>query len=99
MSQTRKILLGVGGVYLLLAIVLAFIVFGSRRQERGVQAAERVQARHLDQPPGPFDINKAVLYLFIAGDPDVLRRWSTSRSRMQARPNRVQTAVEIALRR
>jgi F-type H+-transporting ATPase subunit a len=43
--------------------------------------------------PGPLDINKAVLYLFIAGVLTVLTMTYVAR-RMQQRPNRVQTAVE-----
>jgi F-type H+-transporting ATPase subunit a len=45
--------------------------------------------------PGPFDINKAVFYLFIA---TALTCWTMVyvARRMSARPNRMQTAVEAA---
>jgi F-type H+-transporting ATPase subunit a len=45
--------------------------------------------------PGPFDINKAVVYLFIA---TALTCWTMVyvARRMSARPNRLQTAVESA---
>jgi F-type H+-transporting ATPase subunit a len=45
--------------------------------------------------PGPFDINKAVVYLFIA---TALTCWTMVyvARRMSARPNRLQTAVEAA---
>ena len=45
--------------------------------------------------PGPFDINKAVLYLFLAAALTVVTMLYIA-NRMQARPNRVQTAVEAA---
>ena len=45
--------------------------------------------------PGPFDINKAVFYLFIATALTVGVFFYIA-NRMQARPNRVQTAVETA---
>jgi F-type H+-transporting ATPase subunit a len=43
---------------------------------------------------GPFDFNKAVMYVLIAGILTVATMFYISR-RMQARPNRVQTAVEV----
>jgi F-type H+-transporting ATPase subunit a len=45
--------------------------------------------------PGPFDINKAVFYLFIATALTIGTFFYVA-NRMQARPNRVQTAVETA---
>ena len=51
---------------------------------------------HLDtwiNLPGPFDFNKAVMYLLIATALTIGTMFWISR-RMQARPNRVQTAVE-----
>jgi F-type H+-transporting ATPase subunit a len=51
---------------------------------------------HLDtwvNLPGPFDFNKAVMYLLIATALTIGTMYWISR-RMQARPNRVQTAVE-----
>ena len=45
--------------------------------------------------PGPLDINKAVLYLFIATALTIGTFFYVAK-RMQARPNRVQTAVEMA---
>ncbi len=45
--------------------------------------------------PGPFDINKAVFYLFVA-TALTIGTFLYVANRMQARPNRVQTAVESA---
>ena len=43
---------------------------------------------------GPFDFNKAVLYVLLAGILTVVTMVYIA-NRMQARPNRVQTAVEV----
>ena len=45
--------------------------------------------------PGPFDINKAVFYLFVA-TALTIGTFMYVANRMQARPNRVQTVVEMA---
>src|SRR4051795_9934880 len=45
--------------------------------------------------PGPFDINKAVFYVIVATVLTCLAMIFVAR-RMQARPNRLQTAVEFA---
>ncbi|MDQ3630963.1 MAG: F0F1 ATP synthase subunit A [Actinomycetota bacterium] len=45
--------------------------------------------------PGPFDINKAVIYLFIA-TALTIGTFLYVAKRMQARPNRIQTVVETA---
>ena len=45
--------------------------------------------------PGPFDINKAVFYIFVATALTV-GTFLYVANRMQARPNRIQTAVETA---
>src|SRR6188472_2455284 len=45
--------------------------------------------------PGPFDINKAVFYVLVATALTCLTMIYVAR-RMQARPNRLQTAVETA---
>jgi F-type H+-transporting ATPase subunit a len=92
MSQSRKILLFALGGYLLL-VVLAFIVFGSAgRNEEFAPQSEFELDTWIDLP-GSLDINKAVLYLVLSG----LLTCGTMvyiANRMQAKPNRVQTAVE-----
>ena len=96
MSKTRKILFGVLGGYLLLT-VLAFIVFGSAgRNEEFAPQDEFTLYTWIDLP-GSLDINKAVLYLVLSG---ILTCGSMVyiANRMQARPNRIQTAVEVAVR-
>jgi F-type H+-transporting ATPase subunit a len=92
MSKTRKILFGVLGGYLLLTI-LAFVLFGSAgRNEEFAPQDEFTLYTWIDLP-GSLDINKAVLYLFLAATATTLTMTWIAR-RMQARPNRVQTAVE-----
>ena len=71
MSQTRKILLGAVGAYLLLTRPRVHPL-RVRRPQRGVRAAGRVRrsTTWIDLP-GSLDINKAVLYLVLSGDPDL----------------------------
>ena len=70
MSQTRKILLVGFGAYLLLT-VLAFIVFGSAGKNEDFKPQNEFNLDTWINLPGSLDINKAVLYLFLAGDPDL----------------------------
>ena len=90
MSQSRKILLFAGGAYLLL-VVLAFILFGNVGRQEFVPQEEFELPTWIEL--GFLDINKAVLYLVISG---ILTCGSMVyiANRMEARPNRVQTAVE-----
>jgi F-type H+-transporting ATPase subunit a len=92
MSKTRKIVLGSLLGYLLLT-ALAFIVFGSAGKNESFRPQDEFNLDTWINLPGSLDINKAVLYLFIAG---VLTCWTMTyvARRMQQRPNRVQTAVE-----
>ena len=93
MSSTRKFLLIGGGVYLCLVIV-AFIVFGSAGRNEDFAPQDEFTLYTWINLPGSLDINKAVLYLVLAG---ILTSVSMLyiANRMQARPNRVQTAVEV----
>jgi F-type H+-transporting ATPase subunit a len=92
MSSTRKIIYGVGAVYVLLVIVAALFVAGAGKNEEFKPQNEF----KLDTwfSIGPIEFNKAVLYLLIAGFLTVWTMVYVAR-RMQARPNRVQTAVEF----
>jgi F-type H+-transporting ATPase subunit a len=92
MSQTRKIFLGVFGAYVLLT-VLAFVVFGSagRNEEFGPEG--EFELHTWINLPGSLDINKAVAYLVIAAILTCISMVYVA-NRMQAKPNRVQTAVE-----
>jgi F-type H+-transporting ATPase subunit a len=93
MKTRNKILLGIGGFYLL-AIVLIVAIFGFTRRDN--EEFQPVDEFRLDAwiELGPFDINKAVMYLVIAGALTVGTMFYVA-NRMQARPNRVQTAVEV----
>lgn len=92
MSKTRKIVLGGFAAYLLLT-VLAFIVFGSAGKNEEFKPQSEFDLHTWIDLPGSLDVNKAVLYLLIAGG---LTCWSMVyiARRMTDRPNRVQTAVE-----
>jgi F-type H+-transporting ATPase subunit a len=91
MSSTRKIIYGVGAVYLVLAIGAA-VFLGSAGKNTAFKPQNEFK---LDTwfSIGPIDVNKAVLYLVLAA---ILTVWTMVyvARRMQARPNRVQTAVE-----
>jgi F-type H+-transporting ATPase subunit a len=92
MSRNRKIFLGVLGIYVLLALAAA-VFLGSAGKNNEFKPQNEFKLDTWISLPGPFDINKAVLYLVLAG---VLTTWTMVyvARRMQARPNRVQTAVE-----
>jgi F-type H+-transporting ATPase subunit a len=92
MKTRTKVLLGIGGFYLL-SIIGVVAIFGFTRRDN----EEFLPQNEFKLDPwielGPFDINKAVLYLFIAGILTCATMIYIA-NRMQARPNRVQTAVE-----
>ena len=92
MTQTRKILLGAGAVYVLL-IVLAFAFFGSAGRNEEFAPEEEFALPTWIDLPGSLDINKAVLYLVLSALLTCGSMVYISR-RMQAKPNRIQTAVE-----
>jgi F-type H+-transporting ATPase subunit a len=93
MSSRRKLLLGVGGFYLF-SIIAVIVIFGAKRQDN--PAFKPQNEFKLDNwvDLGIFSINKAVLYVFAAA---ILTVWTMTyiSRRMQERPNRVQTAVEL----
>jgi F-type H+-transporting ATPase subunit a len=94
MTTRNKILFGVLGFYAL-GLVLIFIIFGfTRRDNEDFQPQNEFKLDTWVNLPGPLDINKAVLYLVIAAILTCVTMIWISR-RMQARPNRVQTAVEV----
>jgi F-type H+-transporting ATPase subunit a len=92
MSKTRKIILWIGAIYVLLALGAAVFIGSSGKNE------EFKPQNEFKLDPwfsiGPIEVNKAVLYLLIAGFLTVWTMVYVAR-RMQARPNRVQTAVEF----
>jgi F-type H+-transporting ATPase subunit a len=92
-SKTRKILLAVLGVYLF-AIVAVVVIFGvTRRDNKSFQPQNEFKLDTWVNLPGPLDLNKGVLYVVLAGILTVVTMVWIAR-RMEARPNRVQTAVE-----
>src|SRR5919107_2855862 len=93
MSTRKKILLGVAGAYIA-AMAIVIVIFGATRRDNEEFAPQNeFKTDTWISLPGPFDFNKAVMYLIIAGLLTVLTMVYIAR-RMQARPNRVQTAVE-----
>jgi len=92
MTSGKRIALIVGGIYLFL-IVLAVGIFGWSRLDNEEFKPQNEFKLDAWVELGPFDINKAVLYLVIASLLTVGTMLFVSR-RMQARPNKVQTAVE-----
>ena len=94
MNTRNKILFGVLGFYAL-GLILIFVIFGfTRRDNEEFQPQNEFKLDTWVNLPGPFDINKAVMYLVIAAILTCVTMIWISR-RMQARPNRVQTAVEV----
>ncbi len=92
MSTGKRIALIVGGIYLL-AIVLAIGIFGWSRLDNEEFKPQNEFKLDAWIELGPFDFTKAVLYLLIASALTIgTMVWVANR--MQARPNRVQTAVE-----
>jgi F-type H+-transporting ATPase subunit a len=94
MKSRNKILFGILGFYAL-SLIAIFLIFGfTRRDNEEFQPQNEFKLDTWVNLPGPFDINKAVMYLVIAGILTcVTMIWIAGR--MQARPNRVQTAVEV----
>ena len=93
MTTTRKILLASFGLYFL-GLVVIIAIFGFTRQDnKEFQPQNEFKLDTWVNLPGPLDINKAVMYLVIAGILTVFTMVWVAR-RMEARPNRVQTAVE-----
>ncbi len=93
MSKTRKLLLGGLAVYLL-TIVAVVLIFGAKRQDNDeFQPQNEFQLDTWVDLPGPLDLNKGVLYVVLAAVLAVTTMVYIA-NRMQARPNRVQTAVE-----
>ena len=93
MSRTKKLLLWLGAIWLGGTIILAISLgFGHKNNSFQIQNEFKlVNWVHL----GIFSINRAVVYLFLAAILTVVTMVWISR-RMRTRPNKVQTAVELA---
>jgi F-type H+-transporting ATPase subunit a len=93
MKTRTKVLLGALGIYIL-AMVIVVLAFGAtRRDNEEFLPQNEFKLDTWVNLPGPFDINKAVLYLVIAAALTIGTMVWIAR-RMQQRPNKVQTAVE-----
>ena len=92
MSTKTKVFLGFG-VYILITIIIVAATGWHRTSNDAFQPQNEFK---LDTyfSIGPFDVNKAVLYVLAAAILTCATMIWVSR-RMQAKPNRVQTAVEI----
>jgi F-type H+-transporting ATPase subunit a len=92
MSNTRKIFYGVTGFYVF-GIVVLVIIFGFGHKNNTFQIQNEFKLVNWVNL-GVFSINRAVLYLFLATIATIVTMvWIAGR--MHARPNRVQTAVEV----
>jgi F-type H+-transporting ATPase subunit a len=93
MTTRNKVLLAIFGFYFA-SIALVVVIFGATRRDNTAFAPQN--EFKLDtwiNLPGPLDFNKGVMYLIIAGILTTVTMVYIA-NRMQARPNRVQTAVE-----
>jgi F-type H+-transporting ATPase subunit a len=93
MKTRTKVLLGIFGFYFA-SIALVVVIFGATRRDNEEFAPQN--EFKLDtwiNLPGPLDFNKGVMYLIIAGILTTVTMVYIA-NRMQAKPNRVQTAVE-----
>jgi F-type H+-transporting ATPase subunit a len=92
MSNTRKVLYGVLGFYVV-GIVLLVIIFGFGHKNNVFQIQNEFKLTNWVDL-GVFSINRAVVYLFISTILTIVTMvWIADR--MHARPNKVQTAVEV----
>jgi F-type H+-transporting ATPase subunit a len=89
----RKLLLGIGGFYLL-GMILLIVLFGAGGTKNNDFHPQDEFKLYNWVHLGVFSVNKAVVYLLLAGLATTLTMIWISR-RMQQRPNRVQTAVEM----
>jgi F-type H+-transporting ATPase subunit a len=94
MTTRNKVLIGLG-VYALVTVVVAIIFGWTRDDNEGFQPQNEFKLDTWIALPGPFDINKAVLYVVVAAALTVATMVYVAR-RMAQRPGRLQTAVELA---
>jgi F-type H+-transporting ATPase subunit a len=96
LSTKAKVFIGLG-VYLAIAMLM-LLIFGSSGKEEHFQPQNEFKLEPwitLEIGGIDFSINKAVLYLFLASALTVgTMLWIAKR--MQQKPNRVQTAIEVA---
>src|SRR4028119_1242380 len=93
MSRSKKILLSIAGIYILGSIAIVAIFGFTRRDNEEVKPPDELKLDSWIDLPGPMDFTKAVMYLLIAAALTLFTMIYVAR-KMEARPNRVQTAVE-----
>jgi F-type H+-transporting ATPase subunit a len=93
MSQTKKVLLWLGGIWLG-GTILLIVTLGFGHKNNSFQIQNEFKLVNWVSL-GLFSINRAVLYVFLATILTIVTMFWISR-RMQMRPNRVQTLVELA---
>jgi F-type H+-transporting ATPase subunit a len=91
MSRKTKFFIGFG-IYVL-GVVILVIVAGTGTKNDAYEPQNEFKLDPWINLPGPFDINKAVVYVIVSAAITVIAMIWIAR-RMQQRPNRVQTAVE-----
>lgn len=91
--STRAKLLIAAGTWLLTLIVIVGIFGWARLDNEEYQPQNEFKLDTWVNLPGPLDLNKGVLYVVLAGLITVAT-WMYVANRMQARPNRTQTAIE-----
>jgi F-type H+-transporting ATPase subunit a len=93
MTQRRKIMYGILGAYLL-GVIVFVVLFGAKGHKNAAfLPQEEFHLLTWVKLFGPIQLDKGVLYLFIAGAITIgIMVWVSKR--MTMRPNRVQTAVE-----
>jgi F-type H+-transporting ATPase subunit a len=93
MSKTRKVLLIGGGIYVGVFVLLLLVYGFAQHKNNEFQIQNEFKLVNWISL-GVFSINRAVLYLFISAVLTVVTMlWIANR--MQARPNKVQTAIEV----
>jgi F-type H+-transporting ATPase subunit a len=96
MKTKTKVLIGIG-VYFAIAILM-LLIFGSSGRNEAFQPQNEFKLEpwvSINLGGIDLSINKAVLYLLLASGLTILTMVWISR-RMQQKPNRVQTAIEVA---
>jgi F-type H+-transporting ATPase subunit a len=92
-STRRKLLFGAAGLYVG-GIALIVAIFGFKRVDNDeFKPQNEFKLDSWIDLPGPLDFTKAVMYLLIAAVLTVVTMVFIAK-RMQAKPNRVQTAIE-----
>jgi F-type H+-transporting ATPase subunit a len=91
-SNRRNIIFTGFGLYFLVMVAL-IVIFGGGTANEEFRPQNEFQLDTWIDLPGPFDFNKGVMYLLIATALTIGTMLYIA-NRMQARPNRVQTAVE-----